>query len=420
MKLKFRISADCIATEDMLFILYFCSSIFLAVLSRLIDRSISEAVYALLFFGLVFINLIKQKPNHILKPSIVYSLVAALFLLSYLIHPEYESWFTHKYYGIVPALLNPKAGIWAFLAVWFINRDDKLFRNLKIVCILLILYNTLKYLAAIRRGYWIVVQVDEVISHQQYNLEFGYEMLFPTAFMGSYAFLKHKKLYYIFFAIGAYVILMGGSRGAIVWTIVMFPLMFPFLWKNMNKNKRVYLFIIFALLFIIIIYIFINFKMFIEALAALLSSIGLESRTIASFLDGSISDGNGREEIYAVAIDMIKSGGPLGWGVYGDRFVIANKIKWAIWGYSHNIFLELLVAFGYFTGTIACILLVKGVVGQYRNCDTEGRQIIFMTFLVTSCKLLLSNSFWYSSAFWALMALAIKWREKQKHVLSRL
>lgn len=154
-----------------------------------------------------------------------------------------------------------------------------------------------------------------------------------------------------------------------------------------------------------------NYQIILMGLSAILSKYGIASRTLSSLLSESFSDGNGRDMIFSMAMDLIKTGGLFGHGVYGDRYVIGNYFRW---GYSHNIFLELFVSFGYLGGSIACAVLLLGIVKLYRSCDTLQKQVVFTTFLVTSCKLMLSNSFWYTAAFWALLALMIKWNPNHK------
>ena len=64
---------------------------------------------------------------------------------------------------------------------------------MKISAWLLLVFYTLQFIAAKARGYWVSFDVDGALKHSLYNLEFGYNMLYPTAFMGAYGFLNSKK-----------------------------------------------------------------------------------------------------------------------------------------------------------------------------------------------------------------------------------
>ena len=410
MKYRLKIGKIRIRLEDILFVFYFCRVIFTVFINRIIPFNIGSSLYVTLFFILLFLCIIEQKISNFFIPIIVYWVVAIAFLLTYFIHPEYISWFSHDVYGIIPAFLNPGSGIWALMIVWIMKDDDQHYKNLEVVCFLLFLFYVARFVSATRRGYWIVNDISGQVLHSSYDLEFGYDMLFPVAFIGSMAFLNKRRVLYIPCIIGIYVILMGGSRGALIWPIVMFPIMMFFRWKEYNLQKRIR-FSFFCLLFLIVLaLISFNYEVLRSYLLASLDSLGIDSRTVKSILSGTFSDGNGREMIYKTAIEMIKTGGPFGWGVYGDRYVIGNIVRW---GYAHNVILEILVSFGYFLGTIIIAFLGRGMYLLFRECSTPKRQIIFITYLITSMKLMLSNSFWYTGAFWAILALVLKWRRNQ-------
>ena len=139
--------------------------------------------------------------------------------------------------------------------------------------------------------------------------------------------------------------------------------------------------------------------------------MGLSSRTLKALATGSFSDGNGREEIYEMAIELIKTGGPFGRGAYGDRYYIGRFYRG---GYSHNLFLELLVTFGYVGGPIVILALFIGVLKAYKACFGDHvRQMLFVAYGVTTCKLMFSYSFWYAQTFWVMIAFMIRWTRKR-------
>ena len=398
---------------DLVFLMYFCDKAFASVVFRVLGVEAINLSFIIVFALLLFLYLCSYKNAifDLIVPVIVYLIVFLVFFFTSLIHPEYESWFTHPLYGIGSAIINPRAALWAFLIVWLIKDERRLFIDLKVVAWVGLIFYGLQFVAAFRRGYWVEIDVNGEIEQLEYNLEFGYDVLFPVAFMGANAFLNNKKIYYIPYAIGVMMILFGGSRGALLWAIALFPLMIPFKWRNMNTLGRILFsgFIILLIAFAGIVLL--RFDAFISLASSVFSKIGISSRTLTALLEGTISDDNGRGEIYKMALELIRNGGLFGWGVYGDRYVIGNKFKW---GYSHNLFLELFVSFGYVGGAVLCILLIVGIIKLYRICDNKRRQIVFMTFFATAFKLMLSNSFWYSEAFWALLAIMIMWKKEQK------
>ena len=89
------------------------------------------------------------------------------------------------------------------------------------------------------------------------------------------------------------------------------------------------------------------------------------------------------------------------------------------WGYTHNIFLEILVSFGWVLGGLISILIVLGIIRLFRKSDDKDEKLLFLIFLTVSFELLvLSNSIWLHFGLWSLMALYInhfkgKWHLQQ-------
>lgn len=387
-----------------LFLMYFCSRVVSSVLARLFGAGIMRPLFALLFFVLLLLCIVSN-PQKAFVPLIVYFIIALCFLITYIFHPEYITWFTHSSYGIVPGFLYPSRGIWAFLVVWIVKDERRLYYYLKIACWGMFLFLLLQFVVAKVRGYWVVAQPNGSVINSEYDMEYGYDMLFPVSFFGAEIVIRRRKMYAFPFIVGAASILLGGSRGAIIWVVALFFFALPFRWNDLTGKQRVF-FCAFLLLFLAFtIVAVLQYDAIMKSLAAWMSRRGISSRTLNSLVSGSFSDGNGRIEIYQMACELIKTGGALGRGVYGDRYYIGNFFQW---GYSHDIFLELLVSFGYIGGSILILLLIFGVFFVYRHCYSLEKQVVWITFLTTSMKLILSNSFWYNAAFWTLLAIIIK------------
>ena len=335
----------------------------------------------------------------------VYSVIALLMLFTILIHPEYSSWYTHTQYGIRNQFLELGSGIWAFLIIGLYRDEERLLRDLKIIAALVFLAYITKFIGAMARGYWVVNG-----RRATYDMAFGFRILFCTAFWGAMGLLKDKRYLYLYFA-GLLIILLGGSRGAFVWAVALPIANIPFRYSSMTSNQKkgtllaVLLFIPFA------IAILRYTDEILMLFASGLRRLGLSSRTILSMARGTMSEENGRDIIFRMARNLIKTGGPFGRGFYGDRITIGQRFYW---GYSHDIFLELFVSFGYVGGTILSAALIIGCIKLYKSVFNSTRKVIFLTFFVNSLQLILSNSFWYESSFWALLALMAFWKREQR------
>ncbi len=398
-----------------LFISYFCSEALRSTIARLFGSGVFDVVYNIFFFISVFFLMLSYKRNRLVVPAICYTIIALLFILTIFIHPEYESWYFEKTYGIQVQFFRAVGGIWAFLVVYLVPEKEKLYKYLKICCWILFVFLSLQFYSAQVRGYWVSYGADYSRIESVYNLGWGYSLLFPVVYFATEAYLNRKKFYYIPFSIGAILILLGGSRGAMIWVAVIFLFMLPYRWKSMNKSERVRSLLLILFIAPPIILIYLNYNLLAEGLFYYLSSRGISSRTITALFTGELSEANGRDNIYQMTIERIHEGGLFGNGVFGERIIVGQKYRW---GFAHNIFLEIYAAFGYLGGSILSIGLIICTLKTAVRCSETKEQIVFLTFLGAAMKLLLSDSFWFNISFWGLLAIIVMWWKPQKYFRS--
>ena len=78
------------------------------------------------------------------------------------------------------------------------------------------------------------------------------------------------------------------------------------------------------------------------------------SRTIDSLAEGEFWHDNGRFDIWRLSLLAIKENPVFGQGFFGDRLYVGEEL---LWGYSHNVFLEVLSHFGIFGVLLLATLL---------------------------------------------------------------
>lgn len=395
-----------------IFISYFCSEAFRSLLAQVGGSSLYDAAYNCFFVVCLILYATIYKGKKLYSSIICYSIIALLFIVTIVIHPEYEEWYFDRVYGIQVQFFRAVGGIWAFLVVSLEKDREEMLRHLRLAAWILFIYLSFKFAAAQVRGYWIGYDNEYRQIKDTYNLGFGYEMLFPVLFFGAEGFLNRKKLNYIPFAIGTFEILFGGSRGAIVWIPFAFLLMIPYSWKSMTKKQRSITSLLIMVSLPLAYLIFVHYTEILNAISNYLIRTGHASRTVLMLLSGDFAEGNGRDLIYRMVFDRIREGGWIGNGVFGERIVVGQRFRW---GYAHNLFLEIYAAFGYLGGTAVSLWLILEVVKTARRCKTTADQIVFITFLCTSMKLMLSDSFWYNRAFWALLAIMAAWKKQTSH-----
>lgn len=373
-----------------------------SAIAVVVDRSIATTTLNLLMLTLLVVYFtLSRSREHLGAYFMLYAAIALLIGVTILIHPEYSSWYSHRQYGITHMILELGGGIWAFLIIGLYHDEEKLLRDLKLITVLVFLVYLLKFIGAMIRGYWVIGD-----SHMSYDMTFGFRMLFVTAFWGAMGLHREKK-YLAFYFVGLLLILMGGSRGAFVWALFLFVANIPFRFASLSVRQRRGVILLLLVILPVAYFVYQYSDRLIILIGNGLRALGISSRTIRSMALGSIARENGRNIIYEMSGELIRTGGPFGRGFYGDRPTIGQRFYW---GYSHNIFLELMVTFGYVGGAVLSVLLVIGCVKLYKKANTPTRRTIFLTFFVNSLLLLTSNSFWYESSFWAMLALMAFWK----------
>lgn len=147
-----------------------------------------------------------------------------------------------------------------------------------------------------------------------------------------------------------------------------------------------------------------------------LSGIEKESRNLELIKNGGFLFGNSRNKIYSLVIDAIKGSPIIGNGAFGDRVATAHRY---IWGHSHNIFLEILVNFGFLFGIPALLYLLNtlvAMINKRRNILT----IMYFSYLGAGTSLLTSNSFWLEPFIWAMIGFSMLYMDKEDYWFYRI
>lgn len=339
---------------------------------------------------------------------LLYAVVVATFLITLMYHPEYKQYFTRVDYGLI-RVFRPDCAIYAFLFFSLLDNPEDILRTLKKFAYMDFSYLMLvELLPAMSRGYWEDVNSLGQTVQRTYSLTFGYEMLLPAILL-LYFYIREKNwVTLILSMIGFVTILTNESRGALIVPIIFVALMFisnildskDVSWKAAKIAGIVVIGVVFALFGNMLLSVFVE----------VLSSMGLESRTLQMLSSGEISNDSGRTLIWARVIAAIQDGGPFGYGVFGDRqFVYGLHYV----GYSHNIILELVCSFGV-VGIALCVFLIIQSIRMIGFCKDKEWRELFIIFFSISCQLFLSLSVWYVMEFWAAAAIAHKYFQLKK------
>lgn len=356
----------------------------------------------LIYFSL---NLSQFKTRKWLSFVYLYFGVVASVLLSIIINPELYHYFTRANYGL-SRVIFPDCAIFAFL-FYYITDDPKkaLDVTIKYAYIYFIFKVVVNLIPAIIRGYWIDIGPNGEELFFRYNLSFGYAIAFPTMIF-LFNFAKDKKLYdLVLFILGLFCVLTQGNRGSLLIILIFVFLYFLRIFKNSNKKI---INICLLLLLLIIAYLYID--NILNFLLNLFNDLGYQSRNIEKLINGSFTSSNGRDFIWNEVVEAIKDIWPFGLGTFGDRPVVAPI---HVAGYSHNIFLELLLSYG-IIGLLLSLIIILKIIYMIFFCRDDDWYFLYIIMLSCSSQLLLSMSFWYVWQFWATIVISLNYFQKQK------
>jgi len=377
-------------------------------------RYVTFFLIILMYAPLVFSLCLKKRGHYGYLGSffICLLLVALIFLVTYCLHPEYESWYFAGSYPIWDRIFRPNQFLYAFLFVSAIENPKDLMKYLKLAAYILLAYYSYRLLKASIQGYWITTTTSAGPTRTSYDLNYGYDHLFVFSVFCCCGFRDKKAIHLILAGISLVEILMGGSRGPLLGVMLMLVISYILYRKTLSKLFRVL--ILCVALLIMLLYLFLGMDAFLMGIGVIFGKLGISSRTIEKLLSGSGAlDGTGRDRLYGIAIEMIKKGF-WGYGAYGDRYVI-GKVFWV--GYAHNIVLEMLIDFGWIFGTVICLKMLYDCIKMTFFCRSQAWRDAFIVFMIPCTKLLLSGSFWFSEAFFACIAIRImyaRWEKQQK------
>lgn len=347
---------------------------------------------------------------------VVYLVVFMLFFLKFSIDPSMTAWLKKNTYSVYRFILYPGSGIFAYGVLRFSDRKDIILKCMRIIGVALFIYYFLQSLEVIKTGTFIYEIFGEE-RQSKYNISFGYGMLAAITFL-TIDYAKFKKKWVLpLIGVGLVEIVSFGSRVPSVVYIFLLIMLILFYDNYSNKSKKHRRRLISILLFLAVILWLFYFGglMFVSQQ---LSKIGIESRTLAAFLQGGFTDDNGRYRIWERVTELIHEHPFTGMGVFGERNAVYGiGMKW---GYAHNIFLEVIVDFGYPIGLaligVGVFFLMRAIIKP----KDKDYQLLIIGFLTISLELIFSNSYWFHMGFWSLLALCVNYMRETGRKIYRL
>lgn len=387
---------------DLAFILYFINPFlrtgFGWVTSFVGLESMAWTFTLILVYLPLFLLLLYKPRNTIpLDCIVLFAFVLAFFGVSFLLHPEYGTWYARADYGAWSYVFRPNQAIYAYLFVRLMDSQERMFRNLKISGWIMYVYFLYQVYVASTRGYWIGVSGGSNV-HMSYSVSFGYDvMLYALPFIYC-AWKDHKLTDIIGAGLGLFLILSYGSRGPLLFLGIFILLLCV---KMLQRSRKKVLIIALIAIGIIVVYAF--YIPILVFLMERMESVGISSRFLSMLLEGTIASDSGRTKIWMAALEMIKDN-PFGYGFMGSQHVISKLI---LAGYPHSFILEILIDFGVIVGGIFLLLIFYYSCAMLFSPKNSAWSGVFLAFFGTACQLFISLCFWSATAFWVCLAITV-------------
>ncbi len=228
-------------------------------------------------------------------------------------------------------------------------------------------------------------------------------------------FLMKKTKHLVGFILTAFLILALGNRSAFLICIILFLVGYIRNGENITKTFRRIVLVSFVAVFVSSL-----INSIISMLVEIIDYLGMTSRTLTKFIDGSVAEDNGRYIIWGNATEKIKEKWLTGYGIGADRsFTLIGNIKGY---YVHNIFLELFINFGIIISSVIVVVIIYNSLRVFLDKKSENiyAELYIYVFIATMIKLFFSSSLWIDiMAYWCV-AVYMKYKSQKNMTMERL
>lgn len=218
-----------------------------------------------------------------------------------------------------------------------------------------------------------------------YDMTFGLTLVTPAIIHLNEFLRNRRKLLLVIFLVEFTALLLYGNR-AILLNVVFFVI-YKFAFSSKNANVVIRNSFILAVFGIII---FGALQSVFSMIGDIMTTYGIQSRTLAMLTGESIFESTERLELWDISLNMIKENPILGYGFGGEYYHIAYKYGGSMEDvtgafHPHNGVLQLIVDFGVIGGgliTFFCIRPFWGLRRKIKDDVTFDLILIFGSFLI--------------------------------------
>ncbi|MEI7723702.1 MAG: O-antigen ligase family protein [Bacteroidota bacterium] len=384
-------------TSERLLVLAICASIAFPMVDSLVnnyfqaafwDSFFTKGPYFCIILGATYFAFQRFRSTMIAIPLLVF----ALWLFSYSLFPNNRA-------ALVGETIVPLAteSFPIFIITLAVQDYRRLYKSLRIAAIIVIICATISILLQYGGQFEILYMV------------FSYSMSSSVLLMAIFSIQNKKKLDIFLTVLGVIIVFISGARGALIGIIGGFVF---YLLINFNFSiKKVFLMTLFI---IFIIYLSANYLILIQYLNDYLLDKNITSRTIQLILREEMSNSGGRDVLFNKSWIAINDSFFIGNGMAGDRNILGV--------YTHNLFTELLLEYGFILGSVFIITLVIYLLKALFVKIKDEQYYIFIALFFTTGFLKLQFSFSYlmEPTFFMMLALAITLTNKNRNFSNQI
>ena len=238
------------------------------------------------------------------------------------------------------------------------------------------------------------------------RMNVAYVVLPSALYLIGYALEKKKARYWFAALLSFFMVLMCGTRGPAVITVVfLFAGILTVTFSNLTPKKFILTAVFFAVLVVLLTTTDV-LKTVAETLSGWFEDLGLSTRIFDRILEEDFNESKGRERIVQIIMSAVKEHPIFGNGLMGDRFILLVNRGTA--GYSHNIFLEFWCEYGVILGTAFIAAVTVPPVIAFVKCRNVGiRLMILVLFCASVLKLSFSQSYVYDGDFYMFLGYTV-------------
>ena len=244
------------------------------------------------------------------------------------------------------------------------------------------------------------LNISQMITYMQFS-----NMILPGAMLAWYYYKKDKSIWWLIASIVDFFLIMIYGGRMSMFSVLVFAVFLTFFIEK--KKKRTTKGMLYLLgIFIAVVILYLNADAILLAFASAIEKAGYQNSYIAKkILSGKIMASSTRDVIYEEAVYEIKHMGLHVYGLFGDRISLDTfgHVGGYTTNYVHNIFLELLLSFGWVIGSICIIALMYRIVTRLFAKNSEYSSVVFALCCMFFLRLLVSSSFLIEGGFVLLL-----------------